>query len=206
MPQDEFLALKDRCERRFIAKDGWGTEPVRVTHHDAKGDWNEGCNFLGRECVSPTQKIITTMEELGIKDLDNWSIWFQYIINKMTVIPHRDGALRLSDQANTYTAIVYTSDWQDGWGGEFIVGEPTYTEEDYKMMREQKAFPRAKGMKNLTHVIEPKPNRMLIWSREEWHAVQKVTNPDSDYVRSFFGSGWSSIDVQTAKGEFYDLQ
>ena len=113
LPQDEFLALKDRCERRFIAKDGWGTEPVRVTHHDAKGDWNEGCNFLGRECVSPTQKIITTMEELGIKDLDNWSIWFQYIINKMTVIPHRDGALRLSDQANTYTAIVYTSDWQD---------------------------------------------------------------------------------------------
>ena len=45
LPQDEFIALKDRCERRFIAKDGWGTEPVRVTHHDAKGDWNEGCNF-----------------------------------------------------------------------------------------------------------------------------------------------------------------
>ena len=38
LPQDEFIALKDRCERRFIAKDGWGTEPVRVTHHDAKGD------------------------------------------------------------------------------------------------------------------------------------------------------------------------
>ena len=183
LPQDEFLALKDRCERRFIAKDGWGTEPVRVTHHDAKGDWNEGCNFLGRECVSPTQKIITTMEELGIKDLDNWSIWFQYIINKMTVIPHRDGALRLSDQANTYTAIVYTSDWQDGWGGEFIVGQPVYDGPGHPV-----------SLTDLTHTIKPIPNRLLIWSRDEWHAVNEVTHDDPDYKRSFYGTGWSSID------------
>ena len=183
LPQDEFLALKDRCERRFIAKDGWGTEPVRVTHHDAKGDWNEGCNFLGRECVSPTQKIITTMEELGIKDLDNWSIWFQYIINKMTVIPHRDGALRLSDQANTYTAIVYTSDWQDGWGGEFIVGQPVYDGPGHPVC-----------LTDLTHTIKPIPNRLLIWSRDEWHAVNEVTHDDPDYKRCFYGTGWSSID------------
>jgi len=183
LPQDEFIALKDRCERRFIAKDGWGTEPVRVTHHDAKGDWNEGCNFLGRECVSQTQKIITTMEELGIKDLDNWSIWFQYIINKMTVIPHRDGALRSSDQANTYTAIVYTSDWQDGWGGEFIVGQPVYDGPGHPV-----------GLTDLTHTIKPIPNRLLIWSRDEWHAVNEVTHDDPDYKRSFYGTGWSSID------------
>ena len=46
---------------------------------------------------------------------------------------------------------------------------------------------------------------MLLWSREEWHSVNKVTCDDPNYMRSFFGTGWSSIDVQQAKGEFYDL-
>ena len=49
-------------------------------------------------------------------------------------------------------------------------------------------------MKNLTHVIEPKPNRMLIWSREEWHMVNALTVNDPNYVRSFFGTSWSSIE------------
>ena len=211
LPQDQFDALAKRVKSGFRGDMSGlvenSDEPLRVTHHHESGSITEACNFLGQECRPAIDKMIDVMEnDLAIQNLKNWSVWYQYIINTMTIPTHRDGGLRKSNQANTYTAIVYTSDWQDGWGGEFIVGEPTYTEEDYKMMREQKAFPRAKGLKNLTHVIEPKPNRMLIWSREEWHAVQKVTNPDSDYVRSFFGSGWSSIDVQTAKGEFYDLQ
>ena len=198
LPQDQFLALKARVDGRFNTGDTsylyeGSEEPVRITHHDHTGDWVEGCNFLGRECIPALDKMVATLEELGVTELLNWSIWFQYIINTMTLPPHQDQGLRSSDKEHTYTAILYTSDWQPGWGGEFIVGEPTYTEEDYKMMKEQKVFPRAKGMKNLTHVVEPKPNRMLIWSREEWHAVQKVTNPDPDYVRSFFGSGWSSV-------------
>jgi len=207
LPQDQFDALARRVAGRF----GTGQtdtliegsdKPLRVTHHEHSGDWGEGCNFIGQECRPAIEKMITTMEDLGIKNLKNWSIWYQYIIDTMTVPTHRDQGLRKSDQANTYTAILYTSDWQEGWGGEFIVGEPIYEELEGHMSM---AMPGASGLKNLTHVIKPLPNRMLIWSREEWHAVQKVTNTDPNYVRSFFGTGWSSIDMQIAKGEFYDL-
>ena len=190
LPEDQFLALKNRVEKRFIGRDGFkhSTCPLRITHHDAKGDWNEGCNFLGRECVSPTQKIIATMEELGIKDLDNWSIWFQYIINKMTVPPHADGALRYSEKKDTYTALIYTSDWEPDFGGRFIVGEPVFNGPGL-----------ATSLINLTHTIDPIPNRLLIWSREEWHAVEQVTVNDPAYKRSFFGTGWSSISSPNIK-------
>ena len=148
---------------------------------------------MGQECRPAIKKMIATMEGLGIKELKNWSLWYQYIINTMSIPTHRDGGLRKSDQANTYTAIIYTSDWQKGWGGEFIVGEPIF---------DTQSVPKPIGLKNLTHTIDPKPNRMLIWSRDEWHGVQKVTNPDTNYMRSFFGTGWSSIDVHDqAMGE-----
>lgn len=197
LPQDQFDALADRVKKGFRGDKSLlvseGEEPVRVTHHDQSGDWGEGCNFLGQECRPAIEKMIVTMEDLGIKDLKNWSIWYQYIIDTMTVPTHRDGGLRKSDQANTYTAIIYTSDWQPGWGGEFIVGEPIF---------DNQSVPKPIGLKNLTHTIDPKPNRMLIWSRDEWHGVQKVTNPDTNYMRSFFGTGWSSIDVHDqAMGE-----
>lgn len=195
LPEDQFLALQQRVARRFVATDKKkfsenSDEPVRLTYHDPKGDWIEGSNYLGKECIPAVEKITSTMEHLGIENLKNWSIWFQYIINTMTIPPHQDQNLRKSDKANTYTAIIYTSDWQPGWGGEFIVGEPVFPK-----VAEGVAGTRAVSLTNLTHVIEPIPNRLLIWSREEWHAVNKVTSVEADYTRSFFGTGWSSIDV-----------
>ena len=147
LPQDEFEALATRVRKGFRGDTSSlvenSDEPLRVTHHDHSGDWEEGCNFIGQECRPAIKKMIATMKDLGIKDLKNWS----------------------------------------------KIGRASAT-----------------SLKNLTHTIAPKPNRMLIWSRDEWHAVQKVTNSDPNYIRSFFASGWSSIDVQQAKGEFYDLQ
>jgi len=195
LPESQFVALRERISRRFVPTDKNkfsenSDEPVRLTYHDSKGDWIEGSNYLGKECIPAVEKIIYTMENLGIENLKNWSIWFQYIINTMTIPPHQDQQLRKSDQANTYTALIYTSDWQPGWGGEFVVGDPVFPE-----MSEGVAGMRATSLTNLRHVIEPKPNRLLIWSREEWHAVNKVTSTDPNYLRSFFGTGWSSIDV-----------
>lgn len=196
LPQEQFIALKERVKKRFVPTDSKklsedSDQPVRLTYHDHTGNWREGCNFLGLECIPAIEKITTTMENLGIQELFNWSIWYQYIINTMTIPPHQDQGLRKSDQANTYTAIIYTSDWEPGWGGEFIVGEPVFPKEKLKNFSQ----PSATSLTNLTHIIEPKPNRMLIWSRQEWHAVNKVASPDPNYVRSFFGTGWSSIDV-----------
>jgi Rps23 Pro-64 3,4-dihydroxylase Tpa1-like proline 4-hydroxylase len=131
--------------------------------------------------------------DMGAKDLKNWSVWFQYIISSMTLPAHKDANLRKSSEEHTYTAILYTSEWQPGWGGEFIVGEPIWNPD---------VVTNAIGLKNLTHTIEPKQNRMLIWSRDEWHAVQKVTHPDPNYVRSFFATGWSSVDdFESFKGD-----
>jgi len=194
LPEEQFIALKERVKKRFVPTDSKklsedSDQPVRLTYHDHTGNWREGCNFLGLECIPAIEKITTTMENLGIQKLFNWSIWYQYIINTMTIPPHQDQGLRKSDQANTYTAIIYTSDWEPGWGGEFIVGEPVFPKS------KNLSKPGATSLTNLTHVIEPKPNRMLIWSREEWHAVNKVTSSNPNHVRSFFGTGWSSIDV-----------
>ena len=58
---------------------------------------------------------------------------------------------------------------------------------------------KVKSLTDFTHIIEPKPNRMTIWSREEWHGVQKVTNTDPNYMRAFFGTGWSSIKTQSVE-------
>lgn len=195
LPQDQFIALRDRVARRFVATDKNkfaenSDEPVRLTYHGHSGEWIEGCNFLGHECTPAIEKIISTMQDLGIQKLKNWSVWYQYIVNTMTIPPHQDQGLRKSDQKNTYTAIIYTSDWQPGWGGEFVVGEPVY-----QATQEGLAGSRPHDLINLTHIIEPLPNRMLIWSREEWHAVNKVTATNPNFVRSFFGTGWSSIDI-----------
>lgn len=195
LPEDQFTALRERVKKRFVPTDSkklttGSDQPVRLTYHDPAGNWREGCNFLGLECIPAIEKIMNTLKGLKIENLNNWSIWYQYIINTMTIPPHQDQGLRKSDQANTYTAIIYTSDWQPGWGGEFIVGEPVFPPSHNNLSK-----PAATSITNLTHIIDPKPNRMLVWSRDEWHAVKEVTAPDSDFIRSFFGTGWSSIDV-----------
>ena len=193
LPEDQFLALRNRVEKRFISREAKkltenSDDPVRITHHEASGDWMQGCYLLGSECVPATKKIIETMEGLGIQELNNWSLWFQYIINTMTVPPHRDQGLRYSEMKDTYTALIYTSDWKPDFGGRFIVGEPIFDGPGF-----------AKSLTNLTHTIDPIPNRLLIWSREEWHAVEEVTVSDPAYKRSFFGTGWSSISSPNVK-------
>ena len=77
LPQDQFDALADRVKKGFRGDKSLlvaeGVEPVRVTHHDHSGDWEEGCNFMGQECRPAIKKMIATMEGLGIKELKNWS-------------------------------------------------------------------------------------------------------------------------------------
>lgn len=196
LPEEQFTALKNRVANRFVptGKKKFSEnsdDPARLTYHGSSGDWREACNLLGHECVPAIEKIILTLESFGIKELKNWSVWYQYIINTMSVPPHADQGLRKSDQKNTYSAILYTSDWEPGWGGEFIVGDPTYPPEEENINPQLRTI----SLTNISHVIEPLPNRLLVWRRDMWHAVNKVTNNDPGYVRSFLGTGWSSIDV-----------
>ena len=189
LPEEQFKLLQKRVHSRFVATDkkkleANSDEPVRLTYHDVTGNWKEGCNFLGHECKPAIEKIISTFNNLGVTELLNWSVWFQYIKDTMTIPVHQDQALRKSSHASTYTALIYTSHWEPGYGGEFVVGDPIIPQADGRRVTNM----------NITQVVDPLPNRMLIWSRDEWHAVNKVTVNDPTYLRTFMGTGWSSIE------------
>jgi hypothetical protein len=191
LPEEQFQALKERVAARFVATDITkfevnSDEPVRITYHDKEGNWREGCNLLGLECIPAVELILKEFDKIGVTELQNWSMWYQYIINTMTIPVHQDQNLRYSSKRHTYTAVIYTSEWEPGYGGEFVVGEPVYDNfSGNSLVRADGIIP--------TQIVEPLPNRMLIWSRDTWHAVNKVTVDDPSYKRSFFGSGWSSI-------------
>ena len=125
------------------------------------------------------------MKSLGVQELKNWSSWFQYSVDTMSLPVHRDQAVRKSLPKDTYSAVIYTSDWQPGYGGEFVVGKPVF----------DRPGGNVQSLTDFSHVIEPKPNRMTIWSRDEWHMVNALTVNDPNYVRSFMGTSWSSIET-----------
>jgi hypothetical protein len=127
------------------------------------------------------------MQSLGIVELKNWSSWFQYSVDTMSLPVHRDQSVRKSLPKDTYSAVIYTSDWQGGWGGEFVVGKPVF----------DRPGGNVKALTDFSHIIEPKPNRLTIWSREEWHMVNALTVNNPNYVRSFMGTSWSSVESST---------
>ena len=195
LPEDQFLALKKAVDSAYEAKEpkemldshfGITWEPYKITFPIAKtGNWLDSCMPNNPECVPALEKMEDTMTSMGIQELTNWSSWFQYSVDNMSLPPHRDQAsLRKSDPKDIYTAVIYTSDWQTGWGGELVAGKPVF----------DRPGGRVKALDPITHEIQPLPNRFIIWSREEWHKVYKSTVNDPEYVRGFFGSSWSSVE------------
>ena len=194
LPEDQFQALRQRIDRRFVRGNGQKLQhgndvPVRIESHHSDGNWQEGVDLLGHECKPAIEKMITSLEEHGARELCNWSVWFQYTTNGMSIPEHRDAALRKSKQQHTYSAILYCSDWQPGWGGEFYYGDPVWDDLDPNKAQHGQSVTRL----DVKGVIEPLPNRMLVWSRDIWHAVYPVTYDNPGYKRSFLGTGWSSI-------------
>lgn len=199
LPKEQFLALKRKADSKYQpieAKElfpnyDYTQEPDKFILPIARtGNWLECCIPNAVECIPAMKKIELTMTNLGVKELTNWSMWFQYSVDTMSLPPHRDQAVRKSEPKDTYTAVIYTSDWQPGWGGEFVAGKPVFNSEGL-----------VDSLTNFSHVIEPKPNRLVIWSREEWHMVNKLTVNDPNYIRSFFGTSWSSIESLTISTE-----
>jgi Rps23 Pro-64 3,4-dihydroxylase Tpa1-like proline 4-hydroxylase len=157
--------------------------PIRYEWHDLKGNYKEGCRFLGISSLPAIEKTVEVFNKLNIPAV-NFSVWFAYMFTGMRNIAHVDGALRNSKRSSTYTTMYYTSDWQKGWGGELIFGESVY-DNNHNLVE---IVPK--------QIIEPIPNRQVIWSREQAHEVYVVTHPDPNFVRCSIGSGWSSFDDQ----------
>jgi hypothetical protein len=184
LPEHEFSALRDQIPKRYIKnqdhmKNPDSYESIRLTWHSPQGDWEDGCRFLGNPSVPAVVKLMETFKKLNIPAV-SYSLWYAYMFPDMRVIAHSDGELRQSNREHTYTCLYYTSDWQPGWGGELVFGEPIY--ENKKLVR---VTPDT--------IIEPKPNRQVIFSRNHAHEVLRVTHNDPSYIRCALGSGWSSV-------------
>jgi hypothetical protein len=192
LTKKQFTALKKKVESHYSP-----VEPRELFHnYDFKnepdkyilpiarsGDWLASCIPGAPQCIPALQKMEETLIDQGVQELKNWSSWFQYSVDTMSLPPHRDQAVRKSKPKDTYTCVIYTSDWNTGYGGEFVVGSPVFNSDGF-----------VESLTDFTHIIEPKPNRMVVWSREEWHMVNALTVNDPNYVRSFFGTSWSSIE------------
>ncbi len=195
LSDDQFLALKNKVESKYepiVARElfdnyDFKNEPDKFILPIARsGNWLDSCIPQAYECIPALQKMEDTLKTLGVQELKNWSSWFQYSVDTMSLPPHRDQQVRKSAPKDTYTAVIYTSDWKPNWGGEFVVGSPVFNDEGL-----------VESLVDFTHSIEPKPNRLTIWSREEWHMVNALTVNDPNYVRSFFGTSWSSVESTT---------
>ena len=192
LTEEQFTALKNKVDshyspiepRELFDNYDFKNEPDKYILPIARsGDWLDSCIPNAPQCIPALKKMEETLINQGVQELKNWSSWFQYSVDTMSLPPHRDQAVRKSLPKDTYTCVIYTSDWKPNWGGEFVVGSPIFNDEGL-----------VESLTNFTHSIEPKPNRMVIWSREEWHMVNALTVNDPNYVRSFFGTSWSSIE------------
>jgi Rps23 Pro-64 3,4-dihydroxylase Tpa1-like proline 4-hydroxylase len=192
LTEEQFTALKNKVDshyspiepRELFDNYDFKNEPDKYILPIARsGDWLDSCIPNAPQCIPALKKMEETLINQGVQELKNWSSWFQYSVDTMSLPPHRDQAVRKSLPKDTYTCVIYTSDWKPNWGGEFVVGSPIFNDEGL-----------VESLTDFTHSIEPKPNRMVIWSREEWHMVNALTVNDPNYVRSFFGTSWSSIE------------
>ena len=192
LTEEQFTALKNKVDshyspiepRELFDNYDFKNEPDKYILPIARsGDWLDSCIPNAPQCIPALKKMEETLINQGVQELKNWSSWFQYSVDTMSLPPHRDQAVRKSLPKDTYTAVIYTSDWKPNWGGEFVVGSPVFNDQGF-----------VESLIDFTHKIEPKPNRMVIWSREEWHMVNAFTVNDPNYVRSFFGTSWSSVE------------
>ncbi len=192
LTEEQFTALKNKVDshyspiepRELFDNYDFKNEPDKYILPIARsGDWLDSCIPNAPQCIPALKKMEETLTNQGVQELQNWSSWFQYSVDTMSLPPHRDQAVRKSLPKDTYTCVIYTSDWKPNWGGEFVVGSPIFNDEGL-----------VESLTDFTHSIEPKPNRMVVWSREEWHMVNALTVNDPNYVRSFFGTSWSSIE------------
>ena len=192
LTEEQFTALKNKVDshyspiepRELFDNYDFKNEPDKYILPIARsGDWLDSCIPNAPQCIPALKKMEETLINQGVQELKNWSSWFQYSVDTMSLPPHRDQAVRKILSNDTETTVIYTSDWKPNWGGEFVVGSPIFNDEGL-----------VESLTDFTHSIEPKPNRMVIWSREEWHMVNALTVNDPNYVRSFFGTSWSSVE------------
>ena len=134
-----------------------------------KDDYMNVASILGSKSLP---EVITTVKKYLTEDLNfvnpkAYGTWFQYMSNKQLVGKHFDNPNvngKPTDQS--FSAFLYMHQtWEDNWGGELCFNSGT---------------------------VLPKPNRLIVYSREEEHWVNEIKHTLDDYQRMFLGTSWST--------------
>lgn len=170
LPLDLLTTLNERMLKRYMPnkKEGLYTSVQRVRAFSNNNDFTEAATFLG----SIVPKIATLIkdviiEECNLSNPQASDVWFQYMLHQHTLGPHVDtDIIRGLDNSKTFSTFLYChKEWQDDWGGELVFHST---------------------------VILPKPNRLVVYSRDEEHWVDPIKHTIQNYKRMFFGVNWST--------------
>ena len=173
LDQSTFTELNERMLKRFsnslIQDSRFNTDSVAVRISNInflRGDIIGPQHFLGKVVMPILEQIKTFLPtEIGGINPQAYSVWFQYMNKYQGVSKHFDGTVNNRPEKQSYSAFLYAhSEWEDDWGGELCV--------------------------NSAEVL-PKPNRLIVYSRDEEHWVNEVVHSNDEYQRMFFGSSWS---------------
>ena len=172
LPDADFSALNERMLKRYkpgLRQDnGSDLTAIRIRTTSADGvNYTESKVLLGLQIVPALEKMRDTLVKLGYVKPLPYSIWFQYGDKNHLVGKHFDGKVGDSTLEKSLSTFLYTNKyWEDDWGGEFCV--------------------------NGTEIL-PKPNRLIIYSRDEEHWINNISaKVEHDYLRMFFGVSWST--------------
>lgn len=176
LPDELFQSLNKKMLSRYkpgLRQDNINikreTEPVRIRTTSKNNDYTEAACVLGSRMIPD---VINTIREYAIDELkwknpEAWSIWFQYMSKHQNVQKHYDdGYLRGRKPTQCFSTFLYTHDkWDYDWGGELCLHSAE---------------------------IATKPNRLIIYSRDEEHWVNPIKHDLHGYQRMFFGVSWST--------------
>ncbi len=115
-----------------------------------------------------TKNINERMNELNLTKPNVRSMWFQYQSKAQHVQEHTDPPLGGQTAEQSFTSILYMHDtWEENYKGEIVFSKDEST-------------------------FLPKPNRLLIYSRDEAHRVNEITHDLEGYQRMLFFIGWGT--------------
>lgn len=170
-PRDGWYELDNHDYGKGLSGENYKVDaPVRIVGrpYPEEDDFvSSAINMKSRSLPEVVRNIKQYMiEELKFINPTSRMVWFQYHSNKSKVIPHFDNELAGKPREQSFTSILYMHDtWEDDWAGELIFSI------DNKP-------------------ILPKPNRLVVYSRDIEHWVSQVTHNLDDYQRMFLFTAW----------------
>jgi hypothetical protein len=189
LSDEVFNLFKEDMLNKYEPRKEWGNEnpiygkylsgenyeedaPVRVLAltNPEDGDYMYTAARLGSKSLPEIARSIKQymIEDMNLINPLARQMWYQYHSNKHKVIQHWDPAVNGKTSKQSFTSLLYMHDtWEDDWGGELT-------------------------FLNDKQSILPKPNRLVIYSRDEEHWVSEITHTLDDYQRMFFFTAWGT--------------